>query len=377
MSDSIEITRDQLYEAIWSKPTTAVAKEFGISDVAIAKICKKLDIPKPKLGYWAKKQHGKRVRQIALPPVKPGTPETYTIHPSTGVSLPEKVQESISLHHAFETDEQNRIIVKDTLRNVHPLVRQTNDKLQSAYADQYNRLSLGSNRLDIWVGKDSARRALLIMDALIKALERRGYPVSLEGDHKTTTTVEVQDQQIAFGITEAVKRIERIQDDDREYSWGRNWDYIPTGTLALEIKERFHGQKVIRDGKTQRLEDCLNRFTLLLIKAAEIIKIEDVEREARWREYEKEREREQLAQRKRELEKVRSEQFFKSANDWQQCQMVRTYISAITSSENTASNQTEIKAWITWSTEKLETLESKLLNPELIELDSIRAQNYW
>ncbi len=57
MPDSIEITRDQLYEAIWSKPTTAVAKDFEISDVAVAKICKKLDVPKPKLGYWTKKQH--------------------------------------------------------------------------------------------------------------------------------------------------------------------------------------------------------------------------------------------------------------------------------------------------------------------------------
>ncbi len=377
MSDSIEITRDQLYEAIWSKPTTAVAKDFEISDVAVAKICKKLDVPKPKLGYWAKKQHGKRVRQIPLPPLKPGTPETYTIHPSASFSLPEEVQDIINQQHDFENDETNQIIVKDTLRGAHSLVSQSLAKLSSAYKGQYNRLSLGVNTVDICVGKDSVRRALRIMDALIKALEVRGYRVSLEGEHNSTTTVKIQDQQIAFGITEAVKRIEVIQDDDREYSWGRNWDYIPTGTLTLEIKERFHGQKVIRDGKTQQLEDCLNRFILLLVKSAEIMKIENIEREARRREYEKERERKQLARRKHELEMARTEQLFKSANDWQQCQMVRTYISAVISNENIAPDQTAIKSWIAWTTEKLEALESKLLNPELTELDSIRTQNYW
>ncbi len=90
--------------------------------------------------------------------------------------------------------------------------------------------------MDVWVGKDSARRALHIMDALIKGLEARGFPVGLEGDREITTSVLVQDRQIAFGITESVKRIENRAS---EYSWGRNRDYIPTGILSLEIKERF------------------------------------------------------------------------------------------------------------------------------------------
>ena len=43
------IDRDDLYELIWSKPAVEVAKQFGISDVAVGKICKKLNIPKVKL----------------------------------------------------------------------------------------------------------------------------------------------------------------------------------------------------------------------------------------------------------------------------------------------------------------------------------------
>jgi len=177
----------------------------------------------------------------------------------------------------------------------------------------YRRLGLRNKGLDILVTKDSTRRSLLIMDALVKALEHRGYPVSIK---EGSTTALIQDCKISFGITEAVKRIELTKGIEVMYSWEREWEYLPTGKLSLEIKERFHGQKAIRDGKTQQLGNCLNRFILLLVRAAEIMKIEKVEREARWREYEKEREIEQLASWKRDLEKVRTEQLSKSSAEW-------------------------------------------------------------
>jgi hypothetical protein len=44
-----------LYEKVWSAPMGTVAKEFGVSDVALAKTCRKLHIPVPGRGYWAKK----------------------------------------------------------------------------------------------------------------------------------------------------------------------------------------------------------------------------------------------------------------------------------------------------------------------------------
>lgn len=43
---------------IWSKPARDLATEFGISDVAIAKRCKRQGIPKPWRGFWAKVKAG-------------------------------------------------------------------------------------------------------------------------------------------------------------------------------------------------------------------------------------------------------------------------------------------------------------------------------
>lgn len=54
-------TKEVLQELIWSKPTTAIALEFGVSDKAIEKLCKKLDVNKPPRGYWAKVAAGKIV----------------------------------------------------------------------------------------------------------------------------------------------------------------------------------------------------------------------------------------------------------------------------------------------------------------------------
>ncbi len=47
-----EVTTEELYALVWSRPTTEVARLFGVSDKAIEKRCKRLGIPKPPRGYW-------------------------------------------------------------------------------------------------------------------------------------------------------------------------------------------------------------------------------------------------------------------------------------------------------------------------------------
>ena len=50
MSNEVKtITRKQLYDKVWSTPMTAIAKEYGLSDVGMAKLCKRHEIPRPPL----------------------------------------------------------------------------------------------------------------------------------------------------------------------------------------------------------------------------------------------------------------------------------------------------------------------------------------
>ena len=60
-------------QEVWAMPVTEVAKRYKISDAAIHKVCKSLDIPTPPQGYWAKLRAGKPVKKLPLPPGKEQT----------------------------------------------------------------------------------------------------------------------------------------------------------------------------------------------------------------------------------------------------------------------------------------------------------------
>lgn len=64
---SREISREELFAMVWERPTQEVAKELCVSDVAIGKLCARLQVPKPPRGYWARVQSGQIPRR---PPLK-------------------------------------------------------------------------------------------------------------------------------------------------------------------------------------------------------------------------------------------------------------------------------------------------------------------
>jgi len=62
-----QLSRDELYELVWSTPMNALAARYGVSDVALAKLCRRRQVPVPPRGYWAKKRSGRPVGRPALP----------------------------------------------------------------------------------------------------------------------------------------------------------------------------------------------------------------------------------------------------------------------------------------------------------------------
>ena len=47
---STTIERQKLYEEVWTTPMSTLAKTYGISDVGLRKVCKKLGVPLPGSG---------------------------------------------------------------------------------------------------------------------------------------------------------------------------------------------------------------------------------------------------------------------------------------------------------------------------------------
>ena len=61
------LSRGELYAEVWSVLMLRLGSKYGLSDVGLAKVRRKHDIPLPPRGYWARKQHGKAVKQSRLP----------------------------------------------------------------------------------------------------------------------------------------------------------------------------------------------------------------------------------------------------------------------------------------------------------------------
>lgn len=60
----LRLTREELHARVWQQPMRTLAEEFGISDVALAKTCRKAKVPVPGRGHWARKAAGKKVRTL-------------------------------------------------------------------------------------------------------------------------------------------------------------------------------------------------------------------------------------------------------------------------------------------------------------------------
>jgi hypothetical protein len=68
------VSRDELYQLVWSEPMTKIAERFNVSGSYLARICNLLNVPRPKRGYWAKFAVGKAPPQTPLSEPRPGDP---------------------------------------------------------------------------------------------------------------------------------------------------------------------------------------------------------------------------------------------------------------------------------------------------------------
>ena len=59
-----------MYNEVWDQPLVQLSRKYGISDVRLGKVCRKLQIPHPGRGYWAKRAVGQTVEPVPLPEFK-------------------------------------------------------------------------------------------------------------------------------------------------------------------------------------------------------------------------------------------------------------------------------------------------------------------
>jgi hypothetical protein len=136
------VPREQLYRELWAEPALVVAKRYGISDVGLTKVCRRYDIPKPGLGYWAKHEVGRAPAPLPLPPAS--APALEKVHFQAGdqdkptTDVPE---------YEREKDPEWRIRVPPDLTLSHPLVKAAAAGLQRAAKHSKHPTSYRDQRL--------------------------------------------------------------------------------------------------------------------------------------------------------------------------------------------------------------------------------------
>jgi len=127
MTTTIEIDREALYKRVWTEPVTKLAAQYGVSDVGLSKICKKLNVPKPPRGYWAMIASGKQPPQKPLPKLQHGQSSKYVLQMST--TKQQTLKESDEAHDLIVAAEkpENLITVPKRLRDIHPLIVEMRD----------------------------------------------------------------------------------------------------------------------------------------------------------------------------------------------------------------------------------------------------------
>lgn len=140
---------------------TRLAKEYGLSDVGFAKICKKYNIPSPPRGYWAKKVAGHRMPKDPLP--MRSSDEIIEISPNLSNQFNSHENPKL-LKHLERKQNFPPTVVGKALRNPHLLVARSAELLELCEPNHVGILeSTDKNCLDIRVSKNGLRRALRIM----------------------------------------------------------------------------------------------------------------------------------------------------------------------------------------------------------------------
>jgi hypothetical protein len=273
-------TRQELYEKVWLKPLTHVAKDFEVTGTALKKACNKYCIPTPGRGYWARHRHGKVDPKIPLPPRGPGLGNDIKIGGRAywhyHISNEEILSTPIGPEPAFDEDikvvrrRAGSLIGEDPvpvdLSRCHRLLVKylENDKarrkthLNSRFPSDWDR--------PLFDGAFEQRR-LTIINGLYTLLSRADMRPCISKSHAVDLGCMVGETYIGLRL-DSPGRI----NDDRGH-WGpRDEPEKPTMRFEIESGKKIVGVRTVwQDGRGTRIEKSIRTIATEILVAGEML----------------------------------------------------------------------------------------------------------
>jgi hypothetical protein len=341
------VNRRQLYALVWSEPMRSIAQRFGISDVGLAKLCARFNIPTPKAGYWAKARHGKKLRQIPLPSspidgefeiLSPRKRKTHESQPP----LPDDIAAAIS---ALEQD----AIVLPKAPSPHPIIEgwASKERIDTLRNEPYRIIGPRVEAVE--------RRRRRFLTLLFREIEKRGGKIRAMDHQKFDATL--AGESVDFSVRERYKQERRdATDEERRSSYFGDRRYVtetkPTGTLKLELDTYLTtwAKKRWDDRDALPLENQLAAILTNLYVAASDARRRRLEHEEAER-LRYQRQHEEWATEKRErAERERVESLIRDVTNWERAECIRRFVAARTATHGVGTDAAPVlDAWAAWA----------------------------
>lgn len=236
----MRIPREKLYEEVWAEPMTTVAKRYEVSSNYLARICERLNIPRPGRGYWQQRAVGADVEMEPLPEPEPGDEIEWARDGSNPAIAPMSSTSPRPRTTGKNRPDQHPLLV--AARGLFEDVRGGREVLYL--------VPRKTKLVDIFVTKATLGRALKVASDLFLYLEDRGHRVVLAPPGRGY-------QRAAVSVREGVKSSQ----DYGDYERGRWQPISPTTVLLGDVaigltfyETMEETDAVWRDGRYVRFE---------------------------------------------------------------------------------------------------------------------------
>lgn len=175
MWNKVSFERQKLFDEVWATPVRTLAKEYGLSDVGLRKICMTLDVPMPPRGHWAKLAAGKSTSKPILH--ETAAPTTYERMVNV-IQVDDVLEERVNAarNTMLNTEHSGRQDYMPPLEPTafSPQTKLVSRALKSAKLEEGALSSLGVTWAEISVSPEQKDRALMLVDRFAHELEVLG-----------------------------------------------------------------------------------------------------------------------------------------------------------------------------------------------------------
>lgn len=351
------ISREELYQAVWRTPVSKLTVEWGVPTVCIVKACTELNVPRPGAGHWTLVRRGWQLEREALPPAAPGSPTVARI----GAAHPRGARRG----GEAEGTTAPVVPVPAEVRSPHPLVARLKQSLAEAkphYIYGFLNLWVRQRVFRVRVTRGQARRAICILDAFVKAVEKRGAKFVPTQGNEWLYEPRLHGEGVSFLLSEQFDRTVR-KEADRQSVYGHRYEYHPTGRLRFTLDgfTPARCQKEWTDGERYQLEEVVGEMVESVYAIFEGIRVfreqqrkEDAERQAQRAMWEEQQRREAM-----ELEYRKGLE--STAEVWARARRLEEFIAACEAELRRAGGELRADGWearwLAWAREHAARLD--------------------